>query len=46
MNFGNSDHHLLAVIVDLAEGGRVVFQDNNLDDPMRYTVDYAVLRAS
>lgn len=46
MTFGNSDHHLLAVTVDLAEGGSVRFQDNNLDDPMRYTVDYAVLRTN
>lgn len=45
-SFGNSDHHLLAVGINLASGGSAQFQDNNLDDPMRWQVDYAVLRAS
>jgi hypothetical protein len=44
--FNNSDHHLLGVGINLADGGSVTFQDNNLDDPMRWQVDYAVLRTS
>lgn len=44
--FGNSDHHLLEVKVDLADGGDANFQDNNKDDPMRWWVNYASLKTS
>ncbi|GAM98060.1 hypothetical protein U91I_01690 [alpha proteobacterium U9-1i] len=43
-NFGNSDHHLLTAAIDLNDdGGSAKFQDNNLDDPMRYEVRYVTL---
>lgn len=42
-NFGNSDHHLLTAAIDLSGGGSARFQDNNLDDPMRWEVKYLSL---
>lgn len=42
--FLNTDHHLLQVRVDTANGGAVTYQDNNTDDPVRWRVDYAALR--
>lgn len=44
-HFGNSDHHLLEVGVDLLDPEEQVrFQDNNRDDPMQWFVDFVELR--
>ena len=45
-NFENGDHYLLWTAIDTADGGSVHFQDSNLDDPMRWSVDYVTLRGS
>jgi len=43
--FTNADHHLRDFKVDLQNNQLAVnFQDNNLDDPVAWSVDYAVLR--
>jgi hypothetical protein len=42
--FDNSDHHILAIEAETADGGSARFQDNNLDDPMRWQIDYVSLR--
>lgn len=45
--FGNSDHHLKAIGVRLQAGSRndpVLFQDNETDDPVAWSVDYAKMR--
>jgi len=41
--FVKEDHHLKNFAVDL-QTNRASFQDNNLDDPVRWYVDYAILR--
>lgn len=42
--FGNRDHHLREIGVNLDRVDEVVvFQDNNRDDPMSWSVDYAEL---
>lgn len=44
--FDNSDHHLLTLAVNADERGKRVFafQDNNRDDPLRWTVTYLTLK--
>jgi hypothetical protein len=41
--FLNSDHHLLRVMASTRDGGMAHFQDNNTDDPVRWSIDYAML---
>lgn len=43
-SFMNSDHHLLQVRASTMNGGMGIFRDNNEDDPVRWRVDYALLR--
>jgi hypothetical protein len=43
-SFLNSDHHLLQVHASTLDGGLGIFRDNNEDDPVRWSVDYALLR--
>jgi hypothetical protein len=43
--FLNSDHHLLRVMASTRDGGMAHFQDNNADDPVRWSIDYALLGA-
>jgi len=44
--FGNSDHHLATVAVELErDDPRVRFKDQGWDDPMDWSVSYAVLRS-
>ena len=44
--FGNSDHHLRSVGVDLTGNQRqpILFQDNNLDDPVAWSVGFVRLK--
>lgn len=42
--FTNSDHHLLGLGVNPSGTGGVLFQDNNTDDPMQWTVAYLTLK--
>ncbi|MHC0068830.1 hypothetical protein ACWATR_39225, partial [Nostoc sp. UIC 10890] len=41
--FLKDDHHLKDFAIDLQKN-RASFQDNNLDDPVKWYVDYAILR--
>jgi hypothetical protein len=41
--FGNSDHHLLGLGVNPSGNGSVLFQDNNQDDPLQWTMAYVTL---
>lgn len=46
-HFGNSDHHLQGIGVELKEQRypeAIRFQDNNRDDPIQWSVDYAALK--
>lgn len=43
-SFLNSDHHLLAIAAKTSGGGVGIFRDNNEDDPVRWSIDYAALR--
>lgn len=43
-SFLNSDHHLLQVSASTENGGMGIFRDNVEDDPMRWRIDYALLR--
>lgn len=42
--FTNSDHHLLGLGVNPSGNGGVLFQDNNTDDPMQWTLAYVTLK--
>jgi hypothetical protein len=42
--FTNSDHHLLGLGVNPSGNGGVLFQDNNNDDPMQWTMAYLTLK--
>ena len=42
--FTNSDHHLLGLGVNPSGNGGVLFQDNNNDDPMQWTMAYVTLK--
>ena len=42
--FTNSDHHLLGLGVNPSGNGDVLFQDNNTDDPMQWTMAYVTLK--
>ena len=42
--FTNSDHHLLGLGVNPSGNGDVLFQDNNTDDPMQWTMAYLTLK--
>jgi hypothetical protein len=42
--FTNSDHHLLGLGVNPSGHGGVLFQDNNNDDPMQWTLAYVTLK--
>lgn len=44
--FTNSDHHLLGLGVNPSGNGGVLFQDNNNDDPMQWTMAYVTLKPS
>lgn len=44
--FTNSDHHLLGLGVNPTGNGGVLFQDNNNDDPMQWTMAYVTLKPS
>lgn len=44
-SFLNSDHHLLNIAGSTLDGGMARFRDNNEDDPVRWRIDYALLRA-
>lgn len=44
--FTNSDHHLLGLGVNPAGNGGVLFQDNNNDDPLQWTMAYLTLKPS
>lgn len=44
-SFLNSDHHLLHVLATTANGGLGRFRDNNEDDPVRWSIEYAHLRS-
>jgi hypothetical protein len=43
-HFGNSDHYLGAVGVNLADATVISWQDSNQDDPIQWSVRYAPLR--
>lgn len=42
--FNNGDHHLLALGVNGRGNGDIVFQDNNTDDPIQWSVAYLTLK--
>src|SRR5690606_28266808 len=42
--FNNSDHHLLGLGVNAGGDGGVLFQDNNTDDPIQWSVAYLTLK--
>ena len=42
--FTNSDHHLLGLGVNPSGNGSVLFQDNNNDDPLQWTMAYVTLK--
>lgn len=42
--FTNSDHHLLGLGVNPSGNGGVLFQDNNNDDPLQWTMAYVTLK--
>lgn len=45
-SFMNSDHHLLQIQASTMNGGMGIFRDNNEDDPVRWSIEYAALRAA
>ncbi len=44
-SFLNSDHHLLHIEASTLGGGMGIFRDNDEDDPVRWSIEYATLRA-